>query len=605
MPAFGATAPTFNRDIAPILFQNCAPCHRAGESAPFSLLTYTDAEKRAKQIAAVTASRYMPPWLPAHGEGDFAGERRLSDSQIRAIRQWAEGGAPEGDARDLPPTPHFVEGWQLGKPDLVVMLDAPYTLIASGSDVFRNFVLRPAVDRTRYVRAIEVRPGNKRIVHHANVIIDRGGSSRRLDGQDGAPGFPGMDVHIETDTFDPESHFLFWKPGTVYSEEPKDMAWRLDPGTDLVLNMHLQPSGKPEQLQPSIGLYFTEQAPTKVPMLVQLEHDGALDIPPGEKAFVVTDSLKLPVDVDLLGVYPHAHYLGKDLQGLATLPDGRKTWLIHIPDWDINWQAVYRYKQPLFLPKGTVVSMRYTYDNSAGNPRNPSHPPRRVTNGDRSTDEMAHLWLQILPHGGPDERMVVQEAVMRRRLEKYPADFLAQYSLGALLQQRGRPEEAAAYYRAALKSRPEDAMVHNSLGSALLETGKGPEALAEFQEALRLQPDYANAHYNMARLLLAADRFEDAIGHLRAVIRANPHDAAALNDLGGALLAIGNTDESIERLREAVRLRPDYLNGRYNLGQALEAAGKLADAAEEYRAALKIDPTDRDTLAALRKLQGQ
>jgi tetratricopeptide (TPR) repeat protein len=352
-------------------------------------------------------------------------------------------------------------------------------------------------------------------------------------------------------------------------------------------------------------LYFTERAPTKLPMLVQLEHDGTLDIPPGDKDFVVTDSLKLPVDVDLLGVYPHAHYLGKDLQGLATLPDGRKKWLIHIPDWDINWQAVYHYKEPLFLPRGTVVSMHYTYDNSAQNPRNPSHPPRRVTNGDRSTDEMAHLWLQILPRGGPDERMVVQEAVMRRRLEKYPSDFLAQYSLGALLQQRGRPEEAAAYYRAALKTRPEESMVHNSLGSALLETGKGPEALAEFEEALRLQPAYANAHYNMARLLLAADRFEDAIGHLRAVIRANPQDAAALSDLGGALLAMGNTDEAIERLREAVRLRPDYLNARYNFGQALEAAGKLADAAEEYRAALKIDPTDRDTLAALRKLQGQ
>jgi Tfp pilus assembly protein PilF len=597
--------PTFNKDVAPIVFNNCAPCHRPGESAPFSLLTYSDAKKRATQIAAVTASRYMPPWLPEHGKGEFAGERRLTDAQIATIRQWADGGAPEGDPADLPAAPKFVEDWQLGRPDLVVTLDKPYTLAASSSDVFRNFVLRPGVDHTRYVRAIEIRPGNKRIVHHANVLIDRSGSSRLRDGQDGAPGFPGMDLNIESDTFDPESHFLFWKPGTSYSEEPPDMAWRLDPGTDLVLNMHLQPSGKPESLQPSIGLYFTGRVSTKLPMLVQLEHDGALDIPAGDKAFVVTDSLKLPVDVDLLGVYPHAHYIGKDLQGMATLPDGSKRWLIHIPDWDINWQAVYRYKQPVFLPKGTVLSMRYTYDNSPGNPRNPSHPPHRVKNGDRSEDEMAHLWLQLLPRGGPDGRMVIQEAVMRRRLEKYPSDLLAEYSLGSLAQQRGKLDEAVQYYRAALKSRPDHATIHNALGAALLASSKPEEAFAEFQTALRLQPDYANAHYNIARLLLASDRLDDAIGHLRAVLRVNPRDVPALSDLGGALLATGKTEESIKLLREAIRLQPDYFNARYNLGQALEADGKPREAAEEYRAALRIDPNDADTRAAIAKLQKQ
>jgi Flp pilus assembly protein TadD len=603
--AAGATpgaVPTFNKEIAPILFQNCAACHRPGEAAPFSLLTYADAKKRSKQIAAVTASRFMPPWLPEHGKADFAGERRLSDAQIAAIREWATAAAPEGNPGDLPPAPRFIEGWQLGAPDLVVTLDRPYTLTASGSDVFRNFVLRPQLDTTRFVRAIEIRPGNKRIVHHANVLIDRSGSSRLRDGKDGAPGFPGMDLRIESDTFDPESHFLFWKPGTSYSEEPPDMAWRLDPGTDLVLNMHLQPSGKPETLQPSIGLYFTDRKPTKLPMLVQLERDGALDIVAGEKSFVVTDSLKLPVDVDLLGVYPHAHYIGKDLQGIATLPDGTKRWLIHIPGWDINWQAVYRYREPLFLPKGTVVSMRYTYDNSDTNPRNPSHPPQRVTNGDRSVDEMAHLWLQILPRGGPDDRMVVQEAVMRRRLEKYPSDFVAEYSLGALTQQRGNVEEAAGYYRAALKSRPDNATAHNALGAALLASSQPQEAFAEFQRAIQLQPDYASAHYNVARLLMASDHFDDAIEHLRAIIRVNPHDVPALSDLGGALLATGKTDESIARLQEAIRLRPDYFNARYNLGQALEAAGKPQEAVEQYRVALKLDPNDPDTRAAIAKL---
>ncbi len=602
LPALGASSPTFNRDIAPIVFSHCATCHRPGEAAPFSLLTYADAQKRATQIAALTSSRFMPPWLPEPGKGDFANERRLSASQIRTIRQWAAQGAPEGNPADLPPQPKFVEGWQLGAPDMIVTLDKPYTLAASGSDVFRNFVFRPAVNATRYVRAVEVRPGNKKIVHHANVLIDRSGSSRLRDGQDGAPGFDGMDVKIETQTFDPDSHFLFWKPGTSYSEEPKDMAWRLDPGTDLVLNMHLQPSGKAESLQPSIGLYFTDQAPTRFPMLVQLEHDGALDIPAGRVDFVVKDWLKLPVDVDLLGIYPHAHYLGKDLQGLATLPDGSTRWLIHIPDWDINWQAVYRYKKPLFLPKGTVISMRYTYDNSAQNPRNPSHPPKRVGNGDKSTDEMAHLWLQVLPRSAPDQRMILQESVMRRRLEKYPSDFLAHYSLGALLQAQSMPGEAAEYYRRALLARPGSATVHNALGATLLSGGKAKEAMAEFQQALRLEPGYSNAHYNAARVFLAEERFGDAIEHLRAVIRIDPRDVPALSDLGAAMMATGQTDESIRYLHEAVRLRPDYFNARYNLGQVLAEIGKVDEAASEFRAALKLQPEDADSREALRKI---
>ena len=163
---------------------------------------------------------------------------------------------------------------------------------------------------------------------------------RRRDGKDGMPGFAGMDVEIESRSFDPDSHFLFWKPGTTVLEEPADMAWELDPGADLILNMHLRPSGKPESIQPSVGLYFTDKPPRKHPMLLQMEHDGALSIAPGQSAFVVTDTLTLPVDVDVLAVYPHGHYIAKDMQAFATLPDGTKRWLIHFPDWDLNWQAV-------------------------------------------------------------------------------------------------------------------------------------------------------------------------------------------------------------------------------------------------------------------------
>ena len=173
------------------------------------------------------------------------------------------------------------------------------------------------------MKAVEIRPGDKRYVHHANILVDRAGASRKREAEPGA-GFGGMEIRIESQVFDPDSHLLFWKPGTVPSVEPEGMALRLDKGTDLILNTHLQPSGKPEVIQPSIGLYFTPHPATKFPMLLQLENDLKLDIPPVKENFVVTDDFTLPVDVDLLAIYPHAHYLGKDIQAFATLPDGSK-----------------------------------------------------------------------------------------------------------------------------------------------------------------------------------------------------------------------------------------------------------------------------------------
>ena len=287
------------------------------------------------------------------------------------------------------------------------------------------------------MKAVEIRPGDKRYVHHANILVDRAGALRQREAEPGA-GFGGMEIRIESQVFDPDSHLLFWKPGTVPYVEPEGMALRLDKGTDLILNTHLQPSGKPEVIQPSIGIYFTPHAATKLPMLLQLENDLKLDIPPGQKEFLVTDEFTLPVDVDLMAIYPHAHYLGKDIQAFATLPDGAKKSLIHIPQWNLNWQAVYRYAEPVRLPKGTTISLRYVYDNSEQNPLNPNHPPARVVGGNRSSDEMCHLWLQVLPvnfdPAQGDPRMELQEALARHNVEKNPSDFEAHYNLAAMLQ---------------------------------------------------------------------------------------------------------------------------------------------------------------------------
>ncbi|MGA3092713.1 MAG: tetratricopeptide repeat protein [Terriglobales bacterium] len=564
----GHSPVTFNRDIAAIIFQNCSSCHRPGEAGPFSLLSYSDVKKHGHQIVAVTQLRIMPPWLPEPQDLKFADERRLSSEQIDQIRDWVDEGEAEGSAADLPPLPKFVEGWQLGPPDLIVKASKPYSLVPAGRDLYWNFILPIPIDQTRWVKAVEIRPGDKRLVHHANILVDRFELSRRSEKEPGA-GFAGMDLRIESEVFDPESHFLFWKPGSIPYVEPDGLALRLDKGTDLVLNTHLQPSGKPEIVQPSVGLYFTDKPETKFPMLLQLQRDSQLDIPPGEKNFVITDRFQLPIAVALLGIYPHAHYLGKDLLAEAILPDGQTKTLIHIEHWDLNWQAVYRYEKPVLLPRGTVIAMRYVYDNSAENIRNPNDPPKRVRAGNSSVDEMSHLWLQVLPEEADpaqrDPRKILQEAMARHYVALDPADYVARYNLGAMLEDRGDVRGGIEQYELALRIRPDDAVIHNTLGSTLLAAGNAPDAIAHFRAALRARPEYFDARYNLGIVLASQGDFVEALSQLEEAVRLRPDDAGAQANLGGVLAQIGKLAEAKSCLQRALQIDPGHRLARENL----------------------------------------
>jgi Tfp pilus assembly protein PilF/mono/diheme cytochrome c family protein len=559
---------TFNRDVAPIVFRNCAACHHPGGGGPFSLLTYQDVKEHGRQIAVLTGARVMPPWLPEPGDLRFADELRLSDQEIATIQEWVQQGGVEGKPSDLPTRPEFAEGWELGKPDLVLTARNPFVLPASGSDQYWNFILPVPISKTRWLKSIEIKPGQKRLIHHANILVDRTRASRAREKTPGA-GFGGMEIRLESETFDPDSHFLFWKPGTIPYVEPDGMALRLDKGTDLVLNMHMQPSGKPETILPSVGLYFTDHPATMHPMLLQIENDAALDIPPGQKNFVVSDRLTLPIDVDLLAIYPHAHYLGKDLLALATQPDGSSQTLIHIKHWDLNWQAVYRYEKPVFLPKGTVISMKYSYDNSEGNRANPNDPPQRVVAGNRARDEMAHLWLQVLPRhsseAGTEARMLLQEALARHNIDKDPADFEAHYNLAAMLQARGEGEEAVKEYESALRLRPRDAVVNNALGGVLLAAGRVDEAIVHLGAAVKDRPDYFDAHYNLGNALASKGDFSAAAVQFRRATRLNPDDADAEANLGSALAQIGHIAEAKSHYRRALGLNPGHTLAHENL----------------------------------------
>jgi tetratricopeptide (TPR) repeat protein len=610
-PAPSAPTVNFYRHIAPIVSRNCAPCHRPGESGPFSLLTYEDAKRHASQIAAVTKRRYMPPWLPEPGYGDFVEEHRLTDAQIQLIQEWVKQGAPAGSIADAPPAPKFNSEWQLGAPDLVLHVAQPFPLGAGGPEVFWNFIIPVSITATRWVKAIEIRPGNPRVIHHASVIIDRSRSARRQEKIPGA-GFPGMDLTLAETTFDPDSSFLAWKPGSIPAAEPDGMAWRADPGMDLVLNVHLRPSGKAEIVSPSIGLYFTDRPRTKFAMLVELEHDGAIDIPPGERDYLLTDDFRAPLDLKVLAVYPHAHYLGKRLEGYATLPDGTRKWLILIPDWDLNWQGVYHFKEPVYLPRGTVMSMRYHYDNSAENVRNPSRPPKRVRGGSQANDEMGNLWLQVLPSGEGDQRAVLQEALMRRLFEKYPANFSANFNLGDLLLSQGNAADAIPYFARAWEAEPASALAATELGVALASASRMPEAERQFKRALELDPKFTDARYDLASAEAASGEWEPAVSEFKQVLAERPDDAKARQHLGEVLFTWGdelsnasNHEQAVLRYREALAYRPGDAELHTSLGVALARLGRLTEALPEIEAALRIDANLEPAKKALAAIQAQ
>jgi tetratricopeptide (TPR) repeat protein len=600
---------TWSHDIAPIAYNNCTTCHHTGGAGPFSLLTYQDAKRWSAQIVDVTKSRYMPPWLPEHthsapGFVDFQDDRSLSDHDIALIAQWVNSGMAEGDPAAAPKPPVYSETWQYGKPDLILTIERPFTLPASGADVFRNFILPYPLKQTHYIRAMEIRPSVPQIVHHANVLIDRTASYRLAHPTEWQNGIPGMELDVDAgNTFDPDSHFLFWKPDTPILVEAPSMPWRLDPGNDLILNMHLKPSGKPETVTAQIGLYFTDIPPTKQPMLLQLEHDSALDIPAGDAHFVDDDALTLPIDVDVLGVYPHAHYLGKRLEAWAALPNGTRKELILIPSWDIDRQSVYRYRTPLFLPKGTVLHMHYVYDNSAANEHNPNSPPIRVKAGNRSVDEMGHLWLQVLPVNTPphsqDPRLLLEEAWMRQRLAKESSDPIALYNLASTESTLGDEKSAVATYRQALALHPDDSRTLTGLGVAFETAGDWQRAVPTYERAIVAHPDACDARFNLAELELKHDQAPAAEQQLRAMLDHCPADAGVHSALGVALETENQPTAALPEFQRALALDPNNFTALYNLGVLASQSGDFATAVAHLTAASTQRPNDIDTLEQL------
>ncbi len=389
---------TYARDIAPILQQRCQNCHRLGQVAPFALTDYQDAKSHVEMMVEVTQRRIMPPWIPGPATAyRFVGQRWLCDRELDLLKQWVEGGCAEGNEDDLPPPPKFADGWQLGVPDLVVKMSEPFTVPASGPDLLQNFVLPIEIPEDKLVAAVEFHPGNKRVVHHAVLFLDDKGQARKRDAETPEPGY----ANFGGPGFLPSGALGGWSVGNTARRLPNDMGRYLKKGSDLVAQVHYHPTGKVEVDQSEIGLYFVNKPvaqslkePAKLVGSIWMAN-YEMDIPAGEDSYHRSTTYTLPKDVIMVGIVPHMHLLGKSMRVTATQPRQTEEVLIDVPVWDYNWQDEYYYEQPIRLKSGTKIVVKAVFDNSADNPSNPSSPPRRVTWGEETTDEMLFCFFLL------------------------------------------------------------------------------------------------------------------------------------------------------------------------------------------------------------------
>ena len=644
--------PTFNRDIAPIVFKRCTPCHRPNDAAPFPFLTFDDVKEHAEQIVDVIDSGFMPPWMPSPEVSSFVGDRSLTSREKRLLRRWVAQGVPEGDPRVRPKPPVLPDGWALGQPDLILTMDAPFMAPAGGPDVFRTFVLRVPIEKPVYVKMVELRPKNPELLHHANLFLDRTGTARHLDEQDDAPGFPGMEIK---EARFPDGQFLAWTPGKQRVGSPLS-SWRLEPGTDIVVQAHIQPSGKQEAVQPRLGLYLTDEPP--VPNLDAIAlYSRGINIPPGVKDHRVAFSYRLPVDLESLTVFPHAHFLARKVDVFAVLPDGQRKGLIRIDDWDFNWQDEYTHETPVTLPAGTVVHVEFIYDNSEDNEQNPNTPPIRVFAGEASNDEMANFFWQVRTKN-PQDQAKLRFDLTRTFVRKEMADLEAlikvvpraefNLTLGTYYERYRRLDDAIAAYRRAIAIEPSSsgaynnlavalikkgqakealevlervqtklgrrhdgavssvglAQVHNNLGNAYSVLKRPDEALKHYEWALRIWPEYSDAHFNAGNVHLHRRQYDKAIERYRSALKTNSRAANVHTNLAIALSMVGDSPGAVRHFERSAALRPTA-RARFNLGRAYEVLGRRDAALRAYRGALAIDPNYRSARARIDALRSE
>lgn len=600
----------FSRDVAPIVARHCMPCHADDGAAPFALTTAGAVQARAATIAEVVTRRYMPPWKPDPGFGDFEGPGRLPDVALDRIAAWVRAGA----RLDVPVTAAVspaARGDADPPPDLVVQLPT-YQLRPDGPDVFRNFVVPVPIAGPRYVRGLVFRPRSA-AVHHANIRIDPTRASRLLDEADADAGYEG--IILRSADF-PDGHFLGWTPGQIAPGVSDAVSWRLEANVDLVVQLHLRPTGRTEPVAPAIGLYFTDRPPSHRPVMLRLGRQ-TLAVPAGAAAFDVEDAFVLPVDVEVHAVQPHAHFRAREVEATALLPDGTRRPLLRIGDWDARWQDRYRYRTPLRLPAGTRVVARFRYDNSATNPRNPVQPPVLAEWGWRTSDEMGDVWLQLVTASDGERERLAGETRLKMQTEdalgceqllrREPQHVALRNDAAVIYMSLGRPADALRHFEVVTALEPASAAAWFNEGVALEALGRPREAADRYRAAITRRSGYSAAHNNLGAVLLREGRMDEARASLERAVETDPANLEARANLATVLIGSGEADAALDQVQQLLRQPPDFVARLTPLAWLLaahpSAAIRRPDAARELAmrvvaASHRRDPAALDALAA-------
>lgn len=411
--AMAAAVPTFSKDVAPILQRRCQECHRPGEIGPFSLLTYKQARPWAKAIRNAVVNRSMPPWHADPHYGKFANDRSMTQQEVDTIAAWANGGAPEGNPRDLPKPAAFTDGWGIPKPDVVFQLPAAFPIPATGTIDYLHWVVPSNFKEDKWIQFAEARPGDRSHVHHIIAYVREPGSQWMKGIQPGVPFVePKPDASSGADTSPLPSDFLVgYAPGQPPEAFEPGRAKLVRAGSDIIIQVHYTTDGKASSDVTRIGLVFAKEPP-KQRVKTFSATNGTFRIPPGAADHRVDATFELGSDVVLHGLHPHMHSRGKDFVYHVRFPDGRRETLLSVPRYSFAWQLWYNLDKPLFLPKGTVIECTAHFDNSANNKFNPD-PSKEVRWGDQSWDEMMVGFFNFAFDAAMDESKIPAAVVAR------------------------------------------------------------------------------------------------------------------------------------------------------------------------------------------------
>ena len=386
--AANSPAPTYTRNVAPIIQKDCQVCHRPGEAGPFSMLTYEQTRPWAAAIKEAVKLKKMPPWFADPAYGKFSNSTALSPAEIDTIVAWVNAGAPKGDPKDMPPPAMFFEGWQIGKPDLVFELPKPYDIPSSGVVDYQHIIVPTGFTQDTWVQAAEVRPTDRSVVHHIIAFI-REPNSNWFKGQKAGEFFiaPQVKTAEEPDTSALPSDFLVgYAPGQPAEILRPGQAKLIKAGSDIIFQVHYTPNGKPVQDRTRLGLVLAKEPPQQR-VLTLSATNGTFKIPPGDPNFKVESSFEVGTQVSLSGLHPHMHGRGKDFEYRVVYPTGETQVLLSVPHYNWHWQNWYNLEQPIVLPKGTKIECTAHFDNSPQNPDN-ADATKEVSWGEQSWDEM-------------------------------------------------------------------------------------------------------------------------------------------------------------------------------------------------------------------------